>query len=221
MREEIADLVYPVLTYGIWLRKRLADNDEVPDFTTAQTKLKGLLQSTSQAQRLADFGGDRPIGESMRTRGDQFEGIRYALACWLDEIFIFDSPWQEQWNENSLEWDLYKIHDRAWKFWEQARLASARPSTDALEVFFLCAMLGFRGDKSPEELKDWCEATKGQLETSQGNEWTPPVEGQPRTYVPLLTGAERLQNMLNVAGIAVLVLFTALAFLLFGLGHRP
>ena len=62
---------------------------------------------------------------------------------------------------------------------------------------------------------------KGQLEKSQeGTDWTPPVEGQPRTYVPLLTGAERFQNMLNSAGIVLLILLTALAFLLFGLAQR-
>src|SRR5262249_52283168 len=144
MREDIANLVYPILTHGLRLKKRLADSDDAPDFATAQNELQGLLQSPSQAQRWADFGGDKPSRDSIRGRSsDQFLGIRYALVCWLDEIFILDSSWKDQWSERSLEVDLYNSRERAWKFWEQADRASARPSTDALEVFFLCVMLGF------------------------------------------------------------------------------
>jgi type VI secretion system protein ImpK len=217
MREEIASLVYPVLTHGLRLKKRLAEGDDAPDFATAQNELQGLLQSASGAQRWADFGGDRPIGDSVRGRsGDQFLGIRYALVSWLDEIFILDSPWKDQWSERSLEVDLYNSRERAWKFWEQADRASARPSTDALEVFFLCVMLGFRGDKgnNPDELKHWCERVKAQLDKGQGPDFTLPVEGQPRTYVPPLAGARRLENMLVAAGVAVLVLVPTLVFLL-------
>src|ERR1700694_3217684 len=166
MREEIASLVYPVFTHGIRLKKRLADSDDVPDFATAQNELQGLLQSASEARSSTAFAGDRPSGDSIRGRpGDHFLGMRYALVCWLDEIFILDSPWKDQWNQHSLEVDLYNSRERAWRFWDQADRASAPPSTDALEVFFLCVMLGFRGDKAsnPEELTQWCERMKAQL----------------------------------------------------------
>ena len=214
MLEEIANLVYPVLTYGVRLRKRLADHDDVQDFATAQNELQGLLQSANHAQRWADFGGDAIIGHSIRA--DQFLGIRYALVCWLDEIFILDSPWQDQWSERSLEVDLYGCRDRAWKFWEQAERASARRSTDALEVFYLCVMLGFRGNKgnNPAELQKWCERNKAQLDMGQGADFTLPPEGQPRTYVPILAGGRRLQNMLLVAGVAFVILVPALEILL-------
>ena len=216
MREEIANLVYPVLTHGLRLKKRLADQDDVPDFATAQNELQGLLQSASQAQRLADYGGDKLSGDSTRGRIDAFLGIRYALVCWLDEIFILDSPWKDQWSERSLEVDLYNSRERAWRFWEQADRASARPSTDALEVFFLCVMLGFRGDKAggPDELKHWCDRIKAQLDKGAEAEYMPPVGGQVRTNVPPLEGAARLQNMLTASGVAVLVLVPILAFLL-------
>ena len=35
-----------------------------------------------------------------------FLGVRYALACWLDDIFILDSVWREQWNANKMEYAL-------------------------------------------------------------------------------------------------------------------
>jgi type VI secretion system protein ImpK len=223
MREEIANLVYPVLTHGIGLKDRLAVND-APDISTAQKELLGLLQSVGQAQRLADFAGDRPPDDSaLVRRDDHFLGIRYALVCWLDEIFILDSPWKDQWSEHSLEIALYKSRERAWKFWEQADRASARPTTDALEVYYLCVMLGFRGDKGgqPDELRAWGERIKAQLDQVE-DDFKLPVEGQPRTYVPVLRGATRLQNMLVMVSVALLLLIFPLSLLLvYTIFHKP
>ena len=66
------------------------------------------------------------------------------MVCWLDELFLVDSAWDARWNESKLELALYGTNDRAWHFWEQARLADTRPGTEALSAFFLCVMLGFR-----------------------------------------------------------------------------
>jgi type VI secretion system protein ImpK len=212
MREEVADLVYPVLTHGIRLKQRLEGGD-APDFAIAQKELQGLLQTAGPAKHLWDIAGDRLSQEDSRRHSDQFLGVRYALVCWLDEIFILDSPWKEQWSKQSLEWDLYKSRDRAWKFWKQAEWASARPTTDALEVFYLCVMLGFRGEP-PEPVPSWCERVKAQIEQGQSDEFNLAVEGQPRTYVPPLEGERGLQTMLTVAGAALLLLIPVLTFLL-------
>lgn len=216
MREDIANVVYPVLTHGIRLKERL-DTGDPPDFATAQKELLGLLQAAGPSQRLAEFAGDQIQDDSIRVRpSDQFLGIRYALVCWLDEIFILDSPWKDQWSEKSLEMNLYKSRERAWKFWEQADWAGARPTTDALEVYFLCVMLGFRGKwkDEPDELQTWCERVKAQIDQGQGGEFALPVDGQLRTYVPYLRGAKRLQTMLTVAGVAFLLLIPFLVFFL-------
>jgi type VI secretion system protein ImpK len=213
MRDEIADVVYPVFTLGIRFKEQLAAGEEL-DFADSQKKLQGKLQSTG---RWADFGGDQPVSDSLRApHGDKFLGMRYALACWLDEIFILDSSWKDQWRDQCLEWTLYGHVDRAWKFWEQADRAGARPSTDALEVFYLCVMLGFRGDKAnkPEELKKWCERVKTQLDQALGLDFNLPPDGQPRTHVPPLTGARRLHKMLVAASVVLLVLVLPLMFLL-------
>ena len=45
--------------------------------------------------------------------------IRYAMVCWIDELFILNSVWGTQWNEQKLEVDLFGTNDRAWKFWEK------------------------------------------------------------------------------------------------------
>src|SRR5437762_2895951 len=152
MRQEVADLVFPVLRAGILLRKRLGTRQAADmDMQREQETLKMLLNKRPPEQAALDFLGDQRFVDPRRsvdTRGDAFLGIRYALACWLDEIIIQDDiPWKAPWNENKLEESdsLFRTNDRAWKFWEQAKLAAARSLRDAQEVFYLCVLLGFRG----------------------------------------------------------------------------
>src|SRR6266446_4029510 len=109
MREEIANLVHPVLTYGLRLKDRL-ERGEALDFDAEQAALKGLLLGELEAKRVPEFGGQSADSASMarmsmggRRNPDHFLGIRYALACWLDELFILDSPWERAWNERKLE----------------------------------------------------------------------------------------------------------------------
>src|SRR5262249_22299725 len=74
MREDLADLVYPVLAYLIRKRDALDRGDPL-EVDKVQADLRASLKSPAEAQRLPDFGGD----------GGDFLGVRYALACWLDE----------------------------------------------------------------------------------------------------------------------------------------
>jgi type VI secretion system protein ImpK len=224
MREEIANLVHPVLAYGLRLKERL-ERAESPDFETEQSALKGLLLGELESRRYADFGGEG--GDHMATgRGgsvvtrrnpDQFLGIRYALTCWLDEIFILDSPWGGIWNERKIEEALYGTNDRAWTFWEQAKLAEARPGIDALEVMYLCVMLGFRGDyrDDPQGLRGWVEVTAKRISREQGKEWPVPPELDPPVNVPPLHGRSRLQRMVMAVALFALLLVPVIAFYVF------
>src|SRR5262249_28154946 len=166
MREEIANLVHPVLARGLDLRDRLLSGED-PPFDVEQSALIGLLLNEREARRWPEFGGDDPSGKSGQwpavsgpseraPAGEQepFLGARYALACWLDEMFILDTPWSQRWNEYKMEMRLYASNDRAWRFWDQAKLAADRGGMDAFEVYFLCVMLGFTGQhaEQPEQL---------------------------------------------------------------------
>jgi hypothetical protein len=88
MRDEIANLVYPVLDHGMGLKDRL-ERSLSPDFELEQMELKRLLGSEGDARRLSDYGGESVIGHSVGVpRGGQrgsdvFLGIRYALVCCL------------------------------------------------------------------------------------------------------------------------------------------
>lgn len=222
MREEIANLVHPVFTYGLRLKDRL-ERGESLEFASEQAALKGLLLGELEAKRYPEFGGQSQDGATMarmsmggRRSPDVFLGIRYALACWLDEIFILDSPWERMWNERKLEEALYGTNDRAWFFWEQAQLAANRTGVDALEAFYLCVMLGFRGDyrEKPDKLKTWVEASGKRIGREQGKEWSCPPELEPPMNVPPLHGRERLQRMVLIVAVFVFVLVPIVVFLL-------
>ena len=224
MREEIANLVHPVFMYGLRLKDRL-ERGERPDFSAEQAALKGLLGTQSDARRLPEFGGEHVeasivgmtrAGESPARRDEAFRGIRYALVCWLDEMFILDSPWESEWNEHKLEEALYGSNDRAWKFWDQARKIESRPGTDALEVYYLCVVLGFRGDlrNAAERLSAWRNAVESRIAKGQGQEWQGPPAREPPINVPPLHGRERLQRMILVAWVLLGVLIPAATFYL-------
>ncbi len=211
MREEIANLVHPVLAQGLDLRRRLL-NGQTPNFEEEQATLIGLLRSEREARRWPDFGGDE-------TGAVPFLGARYALTCWLDEIFILDTSWSQRWNENKLEVQLYASNDRAWKFWEQAKLAADRPTLDALETYFLCVMLGFTGDRLDDtrQLANWAALTRKQLRSGQTSVWRAPPGIEPGTHVPPLRGRQELQRMLLLASVVLLATVPLIALFI---AHR-
>ena len=71
---------------------------------------------------------------------------KYALVSWIDEVLI-NAPWpgQRWWLENSLEFVLFRTRDCATQFFEKANEAANLTRRDALEVFYVCVVLGFRG----------------------------------------------------------------------------
>jgi type VI secretion system protein ImpK len=226
MREEIANLVYPVIDYGLHLKDQLERGRDLPDLENEQAALMGLLGNESSARRWTDFGGESSSIETsvhggvMRAasdpgRRDGFLGIRYILACWLDEIMM-DTPWGGEWREKTLEQALYKTRERAWKFWDQAKRAESRPSSDAIEVAFLCVMLGFRGDliDEPDKLRSWVNMIQTRIAQSQGKEWAAPDGEQPVTNVPPLRGRERLQRMILAWAAAILLAILVGTFIL-------
>lgn len=221
MREELANLVHPVFSYALNLRDRLEMGEQLK-IEGEQMALRGLLLAELEAQRFPEFGGDDQAprrgargledGGAVVTAG--FLGARYALVCWLDELFVLASSWSEEWNSRKLEAALYGSNDRAWKFWEQALLAESRPTLDALEVFYLCVMMGFRGElrEGPDKLKAWTAGVQARLTNKQAAEWPHPPELEPPTNVPPLRGRERLQRVVWLCGAALLVLIPIVAF---------
>jgi type IV/VI secretion system ImpK/VasF family protein len=216
MRKEIADYVLPVFRSAIEYKEGLRTNENVWKFRfqECQKKMLALLQAPIRDDLRNDVLGDPRQYEGVGSRGG-FLGIRYALACWLDEIFILDSAWRDQWNVNSMESTLFKSRERATEFWAQAQRAQTRPTWDALEVYYLCVMLGFRGEmiEKPAELAAWRDGIQSQITQAEGRIYTAPagLTVQPDVHRPL-TGAAKMQKWSMFVVVLVLAFIPLLIF---------
>src|SRR5262249_21982997 len=110
---------------------------------------------------------------------------------------------------------IYGTNDRAWKFWEQARRAETRPSADALEVFYLCAMLGFRGELGQDAaaLTRWAEGSQARLSREHATDWPSPPDLDSPTFVPPLRARDHFQRMLLICGMGLLLIIPLVVFM--------
>jgi type VI secretion system protein ImpK len=207
MNERCADLAQPVLSYGLDLLSRLQSGTSA-DLAAEQATLKDMLLLDERADRNDpdDETGFEGV-VAMRTNKSRFLGVRYALVCWLDELFTTRGPWAEEWNEHKLEVELYGSNDRAWKFWEQAKLAQNRATTDALEVYYLCVTLGFRGalGQKAGELTTWLNSARQRLGHVSEPDWPLGGESSAVNVAPPLRGASKLRQMALTTWVAVLI----------------
>jgi type VI secretion system protein ImpK len=212
MRDDLAQHVYPVLQHGLRLKARL-ERGERPILAAEQADLKRLLGSPTQP---APWGMGRDVAASIAiSEPTRFLGIRYALACWLDEIFI-DSPWSREWDEKKIESALFETNIRYRNFWEQARLAETTPdSTDAVEAFLMCVLLGFRGElaEKPDAFREWVSAAKSRAGKGYGKELPAVPEVTPSSNVPMLLGIEGYRKMARTLGLTLLAALPIVTFL--------
>jgi type IV/VI secretion system ImpK/VasF family protein len=179
--------MYDILLYGLKLRDRVAAGER-PHPGAEQAKLKAMLGPAGEPP---PWGGDTDPVHPAHGRG--FLGIRYALACWLDEVLV-GAGWTD-WDKSKLEFALYRTNLRAKTFWDQAYLAEATPhAADAREAFLLCVLLGFRGEP-PDRLREWIQATRSRVIRGLGRDLPPLPEKVPVTDVPPLLGIESYRRM--------------------------
>jgi type VI protein secretion system component VasF len=199
MNKPFGRIVYKVLGHALGVKDQL-DRGESPDIEAVRQHLIALIRSESEGRRLPDYVGD-----------GIFLGARYALTCWVDELFIIhcQPPWAEDWKERILEFELFGTNVAATRFWEQADIvlrrpgaqrSSAQPGPDAVETFFLCAVLGFRGTyfDNPAKVREYVEEMRGVL--ARPNAWQPPRDHGVKTNVAPLVGRETLRRVVAIYG---------------------
>lgn len=117
-----------------------------------------FLQVLGLLERLGRGESPSPQDERSRIRaiidqaeatlgsGPEWESAKYAIVAYIDEILV-DTTWpgQEWWSNNVLEMEYFKSRARFEKFWVRAREATTLERRDALEVYYVCVVLGFRG----------------------------------------------------------------------------
>jgi len=198
-----------------------------PEFALAVDRV--FLHVLGLLDRIGHGENPRPDEERMRIRGwlDQAEAqlgqspdwqlAKYALVAWIDDVLI-EAPWDGRvwWKEKALEVDVFNTRLREKQFYDKAVEAASLPRKDALEVFYVCVILGFRGiyrdpakasavvaalgkaAELPADLETWARQTAMAIRLGQGlkpiGEGGNPVEGAeplegPFTLVwALLTG---------------------------------
>jgi type IV/VI secretion system ImpK/VasF family protein len=181
MRQKVIDAVYPVVEKALHFRSPEGKRETTREQAVAAF-IHGLL-------------GLRELDEEIRRAdpiGAEYHGMRYAVVSWLDEVFVADEAWGEQWKEQTLERTLFDTRDRADKFWVLAEDALSKGKLDAIEVFLTVACLGFRGNWSAEQRRQWVVKAltllpmlRGQAPPAKRPE---PVSGRPKTGLraPLL-----------------------------------
>lgn len=196
MTPEFSSAVDPVFVHVLELLERIGRGED-PPATEERARIRGWIDQA----------------EARLGQREDWKLAKYALVAWIDDLLI-DAPWEGRgwWRENALEVEMFNTRLRNEEFYVKARLASSLTSKDALEVFYLCVVLGFRGlyrDPSaaavlaaprglPADLETWARQTSAAVasglgrpvisDATQPGEGAPPLEGLMTLVGSALTG---------------------------------
>ena len=156
MTPELAQAIDGVFIYMADLLERIERNEAI-DRLDERSAFLSLLQT-----------GQQRLGAR-----EDWPFVQYALVAWIDDL-LSDIEWsgKDRWNYYRLEFDFYQSRESDTGFFHKAGEAATRGLSDALEVCFICVMLGFRGFfreadaeakakqlKLPHSLPEWIKRT--------------------------------------------------------------
>ena len=129
MTPKYARCVDPIISYVLELLDRIERGTE-PDPARENSEIKKLFNKAE-----AEFGST-----------DEWVLARYALAAWVDEVLII-APWKGAvwWVNNTLEWHFFNTALRGVLFFNNASRATQLATRNAIEIYYICVVLGFRG----------------------------------------------------------------------------
>jgi type VI secretion system protein ImpK len=145
--------------------------------------------------------------EALLGTGREWELAKYAIVSWIDEMLL-EAGWggRDWWANNVLEVEIFGTRLCNEQFFLKAREAAALPRRDALEVYYNCVILGFRGlyrdpesavlftraHGLPDDLPTWTRQAALAIRVGQGR---PALAGPQRE----LSGAPPLRSKPRVA----------------------
>lgn len=218
MTPQFARAVDPVFLYVLDLLERIGGEGAV-------SKTVSAAEERSQIVRRIDQAG------AMLGATAEWELARYAITSWIDEVLV-EAPWdgRDWWSNNVLEVELFNSRLCNEQFYLRAQQASGLPRRDALEVFYDCVVLGFRGlyrdpelaavltraHGLPADLEAWARQTALGIHLGQGR---PPLARPTRE----IAGAPPLRSKARVVwtwlAVVILATSTVIAYdIVFGAG---
>jgi type VI secretion system protein ImpK len=206
MTPEFSQKIDPIFEYVLRLLDRI-DHSEAIAPEPEKTRILAMLDKAEAA-----------LGPTA-----EWQLAKFALVCWIDEMLLA-APWEGRfwWNESSLETAVFSSRERATEYFIKARDAKEKPQRNALEVFYLGVILGFRGLyenpetaaaetarlELPEELSVWVQQTAAAIRERPKPTISPNREvgfGAP----PLGGQALLIGSLLAVAVMSAVTLITA------------
>jgi type VI secretion system protein ImpK len=168
MTPNFAQAVDPIFLYVLALLDRIS-RDTKPKPQEERARIRALIDEA----------------EARLGTGIEWELAKYAVVSWIDEMLV-DAFWdgREWWSNNVLEIELFNTRECNEKFFIKAQQASTVSGRDALEVFYVCVILGFRGLyhnmeadsvlapslNLPFSLVEWAKQTALSVRLGQGRE---------------------------------------------------
>jgi type VI secretion system protein ImpK len=129
--KDLVSLAAPVLEVA--LRVRAGIDTPSSDF---RSKIAKLL--TQMEER----------GATLRYRPEQIQAVKFALAAFVDEtILVPGTPLFNEWEKYPLQLEYFHEHLAGYIFFGRLNELLKKPeeNAEALEVYYLCLVLGFRG----------------------------------------------------------------------------
>jgi len=168
MTPNFAQAVDPIFLYVLALLDRIS-RDVKPKPQEERARIRALIDEA-----------EARLGSST-----EWELAKYAIVSWIDEMLV-DAFWdgREWWSNNVLEIELFNTRECNERFFIKAQQASTVSGRDALEVFYVCVILGFRGLyhnmesdsvlapslNLPFSLVEWAKQTALSVRLGQGRE---------------------------------------------------
>ncbi len=199
MSPEFASAVDPIFLHVLDTLERLSANHSLDP----QQVHMEVQTSLRQAEERLQHGGNQ----------DVWQLARYAFCAWIDDLMI-TRAWQGQhwWENHKLEFQFFKTNEAGTAFFQRARQAEQLVQRDAIEVFYIAVILGFRGLYAlpestflaqqfdlPSTIEEWTRRTAGLLQHSTGR---PPLSG----VTTPVHGAPPLESRFTLVGAVLTML---------------
>ena len=129
MSPKFAAAVDPIILYVLHVLERIERNE---DLDPSEERIRILGQIKRAEEKLAST--------------PDWELAKYALVAWAEDS-LKEAPWHgaEHFVMNSLEFEVFGTQEYYTRFFTKAREAAAAQALDALETYYICVVLGFRG----------------------------------------------------------------------------
>lgn len=130
-QDDLVGLAAPVLETVLLVRANLL----APSSGELRDKVDGMLRELERQ------------GATLRYSPEQVQAVKFALAAFVDETVLDPaSPMRDEWEKFALQLKYFGDQIAGIKFFERLEELQRQPeNAEAVEVYYLCMLFGFKG----------------------------------------------------------------------------